>query len=399
MGWDGKNRGRGGRSGGRRGGGRGGGGGGGGWKERRPPPAPTNTDCPVQNMFGHISRELDMRHDKRERIVKISRDITIESKRIIFALHRIKTDEDKASVLAEAARRFTELRSGLWLQLATELLGEEGEQFLRAYSAGLQEWVEALSFYHFLATGTVVNYDQVKGELEWKVGKWSSSPVRPGIAHWEMREKVKSEENEMDKSEREEGRGSEKEGEEEKVPENDVGKTEKAIGAVTISQSEADEESLAPQEVKRTEMEEAAVAEKKEWLKEEDESELLQVSIALPQSEFIMGLADLTGELMRNAINSLATGNTEVCFSLLALLQTFAEAFDKLERKEAPRDLGGKVRVLKQSMRKVEQACYSIQVRGSEIPKNHLVDIFTDFREDKEASGRGREEDEESFYD
>ena len=28
-------------------------------------------------MFGHISRELDMRHDKRERIVKISRDITI----------------------------------------------------------------------------------------------------------------------------------------------------------------------------------------------------------------------------------------------------------------------------------------------------------------------------------
>ena len=31
--------------------------------------------------------------------------------------------------------------------------------------------------------------------------------------------------------------------------------------------------------------------------------------------------------------------------------------------------------------------------------QNHLVDIFTDFREDKEASGRGREEDEESFYD
>ena len=51
----------------------------------------------------------------------------------------------------------------------------------------------------------------------------------------------------MDKIEREEGGGSEKEAEEEKVPENDVGKTEKAIGAVTISQSEADEESLAPQ--------------------------------------------------------------------------------------------------------------------------------------------------------
>jgi len=151
----------------------------------------------------------------------------------------------------------------------------------------------------------------------------------------------------------------------------------------------------------KTELEKAAVAEKKEWLKEEEEEEPLLVSITLPQSEFIMGLADLTGELMRNAINSLATGNTEVCFSLLALLQTVAEAFDKLERKEAPRDLAGKVRVLKQSMRKVEQACYSIQVRGSEIPKNHLVDIFTDFREDKDSSGRGREDEEEkeNFFD
>ena len=35
-------------------------------------------------MFGHISRELDMRHDKRERIVKISRDITIGVKFVIF---------------------------------------------------------------------------------------------------------------------------------------------------------------------------------------------------------------------------------------------------------------------------------------------------------------------------
>ena len=66
-----------------------------------------------------------------------------------------------------------------------------------------------------------------------------------------------------------------------------------------------------------------------------------------------------------------------MCFSLLALLQTVAEAFDKLERKEAPRDLGGKVRVLKQSMRKVEQACYSIQVRGSEIPKVGSIQLFS----------------------
>ena len=41
-------------------------------------------------------------------------------------------------------------------------------------------------------------------------------------------------------------------------------------------------------------MEEAAVAEKKEWLKEEDEGELLQVSIALPQVQWQVLGVDIT---------------------------------------------------------------------------------------------------------
>jgi hypothetical protein len=34
------------------------------------------------------------------------------------------------------------------------------------------------------------------------------------------------------------------------------------------------------------------------------------------------------------------------------------------------------MRVLKQSMRKVEDACYAISVRGSEIPDNFVADLF-----------------------
>ena len=68
---------------------RGGGGGGGraeaGGRNKKPV---INTDDPVQRMFGEISLYLDSRHDKRERLVKLSRDVTIESKRIIFCLHR-----------------------------------------------------------------------------------------------------------------------------------------------------------------------------------------------------------------------------------------------------------------------------------------------------------------------
>lgn len=39
--------------------------------------------------FAVFQQELDTKHDKYERLVKISRDITIESKRTIFLLHRV----------------------------------------------------------------------------------------------------------------------------------------------------------------------------------------------------------------------------------------------------------------------------------------------------------------------
>ena len=157
---------------GRRGGGGRGGGrrGGGGWNksqggDRRNKVVAIDTSDPVQNMFGQISKVLDARHDKRERIVKLSRDITIESKRIIFCLHRIKSDEDKMAVLEEAEGRFMEMKGKLWYALAKELKGEDHYQFIKAYSAGLQEWVEALSFYHYLSYDNLIKFQEVEKEL------------------------------------------------------------------------------------------------------------------------------------------------------------------------------------------------------------------------------------------
>jgi len=46
----------------------------------------SNTVSPVFRLF---QTELDGRHDKHERLVKLSRDITVASKRIIFLLHRV----------------------------------------------------------------------------------------------------------------------------------------------------------------------------------------------------------------------------------------------------------------------------------------------------------------------
>lgn len=50
---------------------------------------PVDSNNPVIAQFQIYSKELDEKHDRHERLVKASRDITIESKRIIFLLHNI----------------------------------------------------------------------------------------------------------------------------------------------------------------------------------------------------------------------------------------------------------------------------------------------------------------------
>ncbi len=63
--------------------------------ERRPLPQRETVEVavdeasPIIQAFRTYQRELDMRHDKHERLVKFSRDVTIESKRTIFLLHRV----------------------------------------------------------------------------------------------------------------------------------------------------------------------------------------------------------------------------------------------------------------------------------------------------------------------
>lgn len=56
-----------------------------------------NSDNPVIQSFRKYAMELDDKHDRYERIVKLSRDVTIESKRIIFLLHSIDNRFDDCS--------------------------------------------------------------------------------------------------------------------------------------------------------------------------------------------------------------------------------------------------------------------------------------------------------------
>jgi hypothetical protein len=93
----------------------------------------------VLSLFQEYSSELDEHYDRRERIIKTSRDITALSKKLIFHLHRV-TQRKPAAVLKEAQPKLEEL-SKLFDSLQDDLAGERYWRYQRQISPGVQEYV------------------------------------------------------------------------------------------------------------------------------------------------------------------------------------------------------------------------------------------------------------------
>ncbi|XP_053984862.1 translin-associated protein X [Hylaeus anthracinus] len=232
----------------------------------------------VVQQFRGYATELDDKHDRFERIVKISRDITIESKRIIFLLHTIDKQSKQESVLQEAKTRLQNVAQNLFSCIALELENQDPYQYLKAYRAGLEEYIEAITFYQYMHGGD--------------------------IEHWTELEKI-----------------------------------------LTYTNSE--------------------------------KSEYKTLRTLVTPYEYILGIADLTGELMRKCINDLATGDIGSCYQTCSFVRNMYKGFlgsTSISNKEMNR----KLCTLKQSIHKMENVCYTIKVRGSEIPKHILVDVATE---------------------
>jgi predicted translin family RNA/ssDNA-binding protein len=218
--------------------------------------------------------ELDDKNDRYERIVKISRDITIESKRIIFLLHTIDPRKDnRARVLEEAINRIGQLCDAHFSLIAKELVGLDQYQYARAFSPGLQEFIEAYTYYEYLAGSQISDWKKIQERLKF---------------------------------------------------------TQKA--------SESEEDSEAKE------------------------------SICLVQPvEYILGLADLTGEIMRHCINSLGAGQTEYCFDSNKFLQNLLAYYLSINSvPHRSKDMSQKIFTLRQSTLKTEMVCYNVVVRGKE---------------------------------
>lgn len=244
-------------------------------------------DSKIIQAFKVFQAELDQKHDKHERIVKLSRDVTIESKRVIFLLQRLSGLEQDSAVLDEAQEKLDLIVKNKFYLIAKELLNEDPFQFLRAYSPGLQEYIEALSLHHYLKHRKLVELAYIEKQL-------------------------------------------------------------------SFSNSEDDND--LPADKTKT-----------------DNSDIINVNI--PPIEYLLGVADLTGEVMRLAVNSVGAGNLQTPFEVCKFLRTMLSGFSAAGN--VSRDFNRKVYTLRQSLAKVENVCYTLQIRGSEIPKTMLKDMLT----------------------
>ncbi|CAL4225059.1 unnamed protein product, partial [Meganyctiphanes norvegica] len=120
---------------------------------------------------------------------------------------------------------------------------------------------------------------------------------------------------------------------------------------------------------------------------DKQQSDVVPLSVLVQPREYILGVADLSGELMRYCIKSVSTGDFEMCYKIGIVLKRMHEGFLSLGYIQS-RDLYHKMLVFKTSLNKVEEACYSLQLRKNEIPPEMLGDIFTMIDlEERENSG------------
>ncbi|XP_057531147.1 uncharacterized protein LOC130809395 [Amaranthus tricolor] len=221
------------------------------------------TDSSLTDAFSNYAEYLNNLNDKRERVVKASRDITMNSKKVIFQVHRIGKD-NKDEVLEKAENDLQAVRNKYISRLVKELNGTDFWKLRRAYSPGVQEYVEAASFCKFCRTGTLLNIDEINASF---------------------------------------------------LPLNNP--------------------SVDP----------------------------LQINIL----DYLLGLADLTGELMRLAISRISDGELDFADKICRFVRDLhRELILLVPDMDDNHDMKTKMDTMLQSVMKIEHACFSVHVRGSE---------------------------------
>ncbi|KAK3711731.1 hypothetical protein LTR37_009508 [Vermiconidia calcicola] len=238
-------------------------------------------------IFEAFRAELDEHHDRRERIIKASRDITAASKKIVRKLNAPLPQN-----VVKGNKQYYDTISTQFSSVSSDLQGLNAHRYGRQISGGCQEYIEAASFEHYLQTANILPYEDAAAQMK------QLDSDGPGVE-------------------------------------------------------------LSPE-------------------------------------DYLLGIYDMTGELMRFAVTSMATNGSLPTISstndaaetdpapntqrnLLTDMRDLRSALESLDAGTGPfaRDADKKMDVMRASVEKVEKALYGLTVRGAERPKGWMPDTST----------------------
>ncbi|ORX39189.1 Translin [Kockovaella imperatae] len=217
--------------------------------------------------FTSYRQQLDLENERRERLIILSRSITQQSKKVIFHLHRCATLPGTPAFdkNIQTARTMVQKIVESFAQVSAELRDtSDAESYWRWYrniSPGLEEFIESISFLHYLEHRQLITCQEIQNTL-----------------------------------------------------------------------------------------------------KEEGPDDTL---VVVTPDDFILGISDLTGELMRFATNALSTGDAETPQEICAFVRNIKTYFDGIPTHHL-RQLSKKQEETTRSLMKIEKLCYETQLRSIE---------------------------------
>ncbi|KIW72484.1 hypothetical protein, variant [Phialophora macrospora] len=124
------------------------------------------TKSPFIPIFETFRAELDEHHDRREKITKVSRDVTAQSKKIIFALQRVRElgKPIHPSIAKTTAPMYNTIRT-LLQSVVPDLQSINTYRYRDRITGGIQEYIEAVTFQHYLETQQIMSFDDASAEL------------------------------------------------------------------------------------------------------------------------------------------------------------------------------------------------------------------------------------------
>lgn len=128
---------------------------------------PPQEGSPILSMFEQFKTELDEHYDRRERVIKASRDITAYSKKVIFALQRSKEigkPLDDKRALGDIKRLKQQITDS-FQSVAGDLTGINAYRYQRQISGGAQEWMEAMLFEYYLVNQAIMPYVEAQQSM------------------------------------------------------------------------------------------------------------------------------------------------------------------------------------------------------------------------------------------